>query len=114
MVNFFFAQTRLSDFTEYRTKEDMQLTELGTIKVRGGALGHRLPRAGPWEGTATLPSARASSARAPPFVHIRITRCGATGPDRRRLRTPDPSPPLSPGRSWSSADARSHGADSEG
>ena len=27
------AQTRLSDFTEYRTKEDMQLTELGTIKV---------------------------------------------------------------------------------
>ena len=28
------AQTRLSDFTEYRTKEDMQLTELGTIKVR--------------------------------------------------------------------------------
>ncbi len=28
------GQTRLSDFTEYRTKEDMQLTELGTIKVR--------------------------------------------------------------------------------
>ncbi len=29
------AQTRLSDFSEYRTKDDMQLTELGTIKARG-------------------------------------------------------------------------------
>jgi hypothetical protein len=28
------AQTRLSDFSEYRTKDDMQLTELGTIKAR--------------------------------------------------------------------------------
>jgi hypothetical protein len=27
-------QTRLSDFSEFRTKEEMQLTELGTIKVR--------------------------------------------------------------------------------
>jgi hypothetical protein len=27
------AQTRLSDFSEYRTKDDMQLTELGTIKA---------------------------------------------------------------------------------
>ena len=26
-------QSRLSDFSEYRTKEDMQLTELGTIKA---------------------------------------------------------------------------------
>jgi hypothetical protein len=27
-------QTRLSDFSEFRTKEEIQLTELGTIKVR--------------------------------------------------------------------------------
>jgi hypothetical protein len=28
-------QTRLSDFSEFRTKEEIQLTELGTIKVGG-------------------------------------------------------------------------------
>jgi hypothetical protein len=27
------VQTRLSDFSEYRTKDDVQLTELSTIKA---------------------------------------------------------------------------------
>jgi hypothetical protein len=42
------AQTRLSDFSEYRTKDDMQLTELGTIKARGreGERGERKKRRG--------------------------------------------------------------------
>ncbi len=31
-------QTRLSDFSEYRTKDDMQLTELGTIKASERAI----------------------------------------------------------------------------
>jgi hypothetical protein len=43
---FIHLQTRLSDFSEYRTKDDMQLTELGTIKVLSGEGGRKKKETG--------------------------------------------------------------------